>query len=180
MTMSTEKTDHRIGCFIGILTIAFCFFSGVTNAEAETMKFKVQNVAAKFDPSPVGNAEGLNIGFGVRDGVFTTEGGEVGSFKALVVSDNMGGGNALGYYVLSFADGSVIVGTFQPAKVSPDPEGKFASNLKGSGELVGGTGRFKGIAGSSTFTSKFLKPVKGDLQGKGIGDYVLTYNLPPK
>jgi hypothetical protein len=173
--MGAKETNHTVWCSIGIFIIVFCFFSGT--ASAETMKFKVQNVVTKFDPYPVGNAEGLNIGFGVRDRLFMTEEGEIGSFKALVVSDNIGG-NALGYYVLSFPDSSVIVGTFQPAKVSPDLEGKFASNLKGSGELVGGTGRFKGITGSSTFTAKFLKPVKGDLQGKGIGDYALTYTLP--
>jgi hypothetical protein len=180
--MATRKRNITFRGFMGVLIIVTCFFLAVAYAGAETMKFKVSNVATKVDSYPVGDVEGHYIVFVIRDGLMVLENGELGSFKALVnIDSTVGkGGSYLGYFILNFLDGSVIVGTFQPATFHPDPEGKVSSNPKGSGELISGTGRFKGISGTETFTSKVLKPAKGEIQGKGYGEFTLTYTLPPK
>jgi hypothetical protein len=180
--MAAKKMNITTWGFMGILIIAICFFLPVASTMAETLKFKVSNVATKVDSYPVGDVDGHNIIFVIRDGLFVLEDGEIGSFKALVNIDfTVGkGGSYLGYFILTFLDGSAIVGTFQPATLYPDPEGKVSSNSKGSGEIISGSGRFKGIKGTQTFTSKVLKPLKGEIQGKGYGEFTLTYTLPPK
>jgi hypothetical protein len=180
--MATKKMNITTWSCIGILITTICFFLPVTSTMAETMKFKVFNVATKVDSYPVGDVDGHNIVFVIRDGLMALEDGEIGSFKALVNIDfTVGkGGSYLGYFILTFLDGSVIVGTFQPATIFPDPEGKVSSNPKGSGVLISGAGRFKGVTGTQTFTSKVLKPSKGEIQGKGYGEFTLTYTLSPK
>ena len=182
VTRKSGKAMVTTWSLVGILIIAVWLLGSVTQAGAETMEFKVSNVATKVDSYPVGDVEGHNIVFVIRDGLMVLEDGEVGSFKALVnIDSTVGkGGSYLGYFILTFLDGSVIVGTFQPATFYPDPEGKVSSNPKGSGELISGTGRFKGITGAQTFTSKVLKPSKGEIQGKGYGEFTFTYTLPSK
>ena len=76
-------------------------------------------------------------------------------------------------------DGSTIITSFSSVQ-DPDPEGKFAWLIKGTGDILRGTGRFEGIKGSISGSSKQLKPEKGDLSGKSFGDWTFTYSLSLK
>ncbi len=176
--MATRK-GITIRGLTGILVISACLILSVTQAGADTMKFRVSNVVTKGEVYPVGDVEGHNLVFVIRDGAVTLENGEAGSMKALFISDVMPkGGSFLGYLILTFADGSTILLSFRPGTFSPDPEGKFALIQQGSGELVNGSGRFKGIKGTMSMTGKVLKPTKGEVGGKGYNDFTLTYTLP--
>jgi len=50
----------------------------------------------------------------------------------------------------------------------------------GTGKIVNGTGRLKGIQGSIVFTVKTLKPYGGDNKGDGLVEVTQTYTLPEK
>ena len=84
-----------------------------------------------------------------------------------------------GYQLFTFVDGSTIITSFSSVQ-DPDPEGKFAWLIKGTGEIRKGTGRFEGIKGSISGSCKQLKPEKGDLSGKSVWDWTFTYSLPSK
>ena len=174
--MVTKKSFLII---VGILAFMGLLLGSATQSEAETMKLRVSNVVTKGEGFPVGDVEGHNLAFLTRDGVAVLENGEVGSMKALVINDVMPkGGSFLGYLVLTLVDGSAIVLSFQRCTFSPDPEGKLAFIQQGSGELVNGSGRFKGIKGTMSMTGKVLKPTKEEVAGKAYNDFTLTYTLP--
>jgi hypothetical protein len=148
---------------------------------AETLKLQISTVVTKVEPFPIENIEGTVLVLLVKDGVFVLENGELGSFKFIGTTCNTvgKGGSFLGYTVYIFRDGSTIVGTFQPGTSWGDPEGKVAGIQKASGELIMGSGRFKGIKGTLTMTGKLLKPLKGELASKSHNEIILTYTLSP-
>lgn len=176
--MGTKKS-------IFVLLGVFFFMAGVLGSangvSAETLKLIVSNVVTKFEAFPVGTVEEPGITFVVRDGVFVSENGELGSFKAVVAAEwTKGKGHSfLGYTVYIFGDGSTIVGTFQAGTAWPDPEGKVGAIQKASGELIKGSGRFKGIKGTQSMTGKLLKLLKGETASKAYNEFILTYTLSP-
>jgi hypothetical protein len=177
MIMAMKKS---MCILFGILVISGWVFGSAIQAGAETMKLKVSNVVTKGERYPVGDVEGHIIAYLMRDGVIVSEDGEVGSMKALVVNDAMvgKGGSFLGYLLFTFVDGSNILSSFQQGEFSRDPEGKFALSQRASGELISGSGRFKGIKGKMSMTGKVLKPTKEEFAGKAYNDFTLTYTLP--
>jgi len=58
------------------------------------------------------------------------------------------------------------------------PQALYAQ--KWAGDIIHGTGRFQGIKGTVTTSSKRLPPEKGELMGKTIGEGTLNYTLPSK
>jgi len=166
---------------LGLFFITSGFLGSANGVSAEMLKMQISNVVTKSEQFPVGNLEGTGLSFMVRDGVFTLETGELGSFKAIVTSSGTAGkgGLFLGHAVFLFGDGSTIVGTLQPGTFWPDTEGKVAALQKASGELVIGSGRFKGIKGTLTMTGKLLKVVKGETLPKAYNEFILTYTLSP-
>jgi hypothetical protein len=167
---------------VGILVFVALLIGSAAQSEEGTMKLKVSNVVTKGERYSVGDVEGHVIAYLMRDGVIVSEDGEVGSMKALVVNDAMvgKGGSFLGYLLFTFVDGSNILSSFQQGALSSDPEGKFALSQRASGELISGSGRFKGIKGTMSMTGKVLKPTKEEFAGKAYNDFTLTYTLPPK
>jgi hypothetical protein len=174
--MATKKS---MVVLLGILMISAWILGSVIQAGAETMKLKVSNVVTKGERYPVGDVEGHALVYLMRDGVMVSEDGEVGSMKALVINDVMPGNSSfLGYILFTFVDGSCFLTSVQQGAFSPDPEKKFALIQRASGELISGSGRFKGIKGSMSLTGKILKPTKEEFAGKGYNDFTLTYTLP--
>jgi hypothetical protein len=170
--------------FCVLLSVFFVItgFLGFSNGVgAETLKMQVSNVVTKSEIFPLENIEATSINYMVRDGTFILENGEVGSMKAMVTSaGTVGkGGLFLGFIVYMFGDGSTIVGTFQPGTFWADPEKKVMGLQKASGELIMGSGRFKGIKGTQTMTGKLLKLIKGESLPKVYNDFILTYTLSP-
>ena len=157
-------------------------FPGFTNGVGvETLKLQVANVVTKIEAIPIENIEGAGLMPMVRGGVFISENGEVGSMKFIGTAYGVRGkgGSFLGYVVFMFGDGSTIAGTLQPGTWWPDPEKKLGGIQKGSGELINGSGRFKGIKGTLTMTGKLLHLVKGEIASKVYNELILTYTLSP-
>jgi hypothetical protein len=55
-----------------------------------------------------------------------------------------------------------------------------ASDSSKAGVIIHGLGRFQGIKGIITTSSKRLPPEKGELEDKTIGKGTLNYTLPSK
>jgi len=150
--------------------IAICLLSSVSQTMAETRKGKTfHGVATKVEMVPIPNAEGHVVAMFVREGVNTYEDGEQGWNKTVVIWDGIKTvGSFVQYTMVTFQDGSTTI------TYSKGGEGQF------SGEIIYGTGRFQGIKGTVTGTFKNLPPVKGEIIGKGLSEWTLTYTLPPK
>jgi hypothetical protein len=171
-----EKNSKWV-CFLSFAVLLFGF---AVQAEAESLKMMVTCGAIKGERFPVGDVEGLGMAYIVRDGAFVLENGEFGSLRVLaVVHTGPGKGIFLGVNAFTFADGSTIVTTSQPGSFWPDPDAKVAAHQKSVGEIINGTGRFKGIKGTQTMTGKILKPLKGDFAGKAYSEFILDYTLSP-
>ncbi len=162
------------------LVSAIIVFGFVLSAGAESLKMMVTCGAIKGERFSVGDVDGLGMAYIVRDGVFVLENGEFGSLRVLAVAHSgPGKGIFLGVNAFTFADGSTIVTTSQPGSFWPDPDAKVAALQKCVGEIINGTGRFKGIKGTQTMTGKILKPLKGDFAGKAYSEFVLNYTISP-
>jgi hypothetical protein len=55
-------------------------------------------------------------------------------------------------------------------------EGPVQFDTKITDGIIKGTGKFIGIKGNITTTTKQLKPEKGELAGKSVSDMVLNYS----
>lgn len=165
----------------GILVISAWVLGSAIYAEAETLKMEVSNVVTKIEVIPIENIQAAGIMPMVRDGLFRTENGELGSMKFIGTGYGVQGkgGSFLGYLVFIYGDGSTIVGTIQPGNYWPDPEGKSLSQQKALGELINGSGRFKGIKGTLKMTGSLLKLTKGEIAPKAYNEFILTYTLTP-
>jgi len=179
--MTTRKMKSAIWGLIGTLLTSVWLMGFVTEVRAETMKVKVSNAVTKAERSPVGDVEGHVMIFLMREGSMRLENGELGSMKALVVSKTIPTGTLfVGYLVFTFADSSTIVMSLQEGKFSFAPEGEWAGPQEAKGELISGSGRFRGIKGTMSMTGKVLKPTQGETVGKAQNEFILTYTLPPK
>ena len=167
--------------FWGVFMVSIWVFGSVIQAEAETLKCKASGNVVKREVMPIPDVEGHSYNMLTRDGLAFFEDGEIATFKSFSVSDVMRGKGVLtnGYQLFTFVDGSTIITSFSSVQ-EPDPEGKFAWLIKGTGEIRKGTGRFEGIKGSISGSCKQLKAEKGDLSGKSVWDWTFTYSLPPK
>ena len=75
----------------------------------------------------------------------------------------LGSGTQKGYFVNFHSDGSRDWGTFE-ASVSTTPGG---TTTEGSWRFVNGTGKFKGITGQGTFTTRLTSPMDVECEWKG-------------
>jgi hypothetical protein len=73
-------------------------------------------------------------------------------------------------------DGSTILNNFHQDVAPAKAEDKFQSDTKVSGEIIKGTGRFEGIKGTMTSSTRVLKTEKGELGGKNISEVVFNYS----
>ncbi len=77
----------------------------------------------------------------------------------------------------TFLDGSIIT-TRVKGKSEASPQA-FAT-VKFNGEIIAGTGRFQGIKGTVTISAKLLRPEKGEIGPKAVGEGTFLYTLPGK
>jgi hypothetical protein len=175
--MATKKSFFVL---LGLFFITAGFLGFANGVGAETLKLQVPNVVTKVEPFPVENIQGTVLLPMVRDGLFVLENGELGSMKFVGTAyATVGkGGSFSGYIEYIFGDGSTIVGAIA-GTFWPDPEGKLAGFQKGSGELINGVGRFKGIKGTLTMTGKLLQLIKGEIASKVYNEIILDYTLSP-
>jgi hypothetical protein len=137
----------------------------------ETRKGKTFQYTSKVEMVPIPDTEGHFFGIFVREGVNTYEDGEQGWNKTVIFWDGVKDvGSFVQYTTVTFQDGSTTISHTKGTSAS----GQF------SGEIIHGTGRFQGIKGTATGTFKNLPPAKGEIIGKALSEWTLTYTLPPK
>ena len=163
-------TKNFMWVLLGVL-IAILLLGSVSQTMAETRKGKTFHYTSKVEMVPIPNIEGHWFGMFVREGVNTYEDGEQGWNKTVVIFDNTKGvGTFDQYTIVTFQDGSTTISHTKGTSEG----GQF------SGEIIHGTGRFQGIKGTVTGTAKNLPPVKGEIIGKALSEWTMTFTLPPK
>ena len=168
--MATKKL---MWSFIILLVAWFWLMGFATPVSAETLKFKVYAYETKAESVPVDDVEGHTLNLRTRRAFCILENGEVATQSAVMLGDFIKqSGSIIAYQTITFADGSTII-TKAQGSIGP-------SASRGTREIIKGTGRFEGIKGTGTGTSKFFPVEKGEAGPKAIGEFILTYTLPPK
>jgi hypothetical protein len=176
MIMATKKS---IPILIGISIIAIGLLGSVPQATAETLNYKNFNHVTKAEAVPMPDAEGHLVRLTVREGVNIYENGELAWSKSVLYVDIIKGAGPFDMYsTTTFQDGSTIT-TRTKGMVEATPAG-VQTAAKWTGEIIHGTGRFQGIKGTVTSSSKLLPPEKGEPSGKSVGEGTLVYTLPSK
>jgi hypothetical protein len=161
------------------LIIFTWIFIPVSQADAETRKFKVNNQVTRFEYIPILDTPGHIVGLFERQGDVLFEDGE--KAKQILrgtIDFNQGKGTFHSYSIFTFDDGSTTVvrneGTFEIP-----PGGKLPVS-EGKGKYIKGTGRFQGIEGTVSIKGKQTKPYGGEYKGDQEIEATATYTLPSK
>ena len=170
--------------FVG-LAIASIFvmsiwpLGSVPQATAETLNFKGFNHVTKSERFPIADVEGHIVNVHEREGAIILENGELGWTKVTAIVDQIKGtGTVDSYATYTFLDGSTFT-THHKGRLEASPRGA-PSAVKFTGDIINGTGRFQGIKGTITSSTKLLPPEKGDRGSKGLDETTLVYTLPSK
>lgn len=174
--MGTKKS---MWVLLTVLIIAAWLLGSVPQATAETRNFKIFNHVTKIEMIPIADVEGHFIIVSVREGVQIFENGELAWTKVAGIADSIKGAGTFNMYATyTFQDGSTIT-THTKGIVEATPAG-VQTAAKWTGEIIHGTGRFQGIKGTVTSSTKLLPPEKGELGGKALSEGTLVYTLPSK
>lgn len=170
--MATKKSMMILS---GILLISVWVLGSAIQAGAETMKCRIATTTTKEESTSVGDEEGHSLRLLITEGLAFFENGEIAKVIAHILNDRISGkgGQSIGYTIYTFEDGSTIVQRSQRLLVSGDVSAKVTS------ELIKGTGRFKGIKGTASGTSKTFPAGKGEVT-RNTSDMTFTYTLPTK
>ena len=174
--MPVKKSMRVLVC---IILISAWILGSVLQAGAETMKCRTSTVVTKDETLSVGYEEGHVLGLQITEGLAFFENGEIANIRSHLVYDRYDkvvpgkSSQAIGYTTFTFEDRSTIVQRFQRLQVSGEASAKVTS------ELIKGTGRFEGIKGSVSGTSKRVPEVKGEAK-KYVSDMIFTFALPSK
>jgi len=170
--MATKKS---MWVLFGILVISAWVLGSAIPAGAETMKCRIATTTTKDESIPVSDEEGHSLHLLITEGLAFFENGEIAKVSSHNLSDRISGkgGQTIGYTIYTFEDGSTIVQRFQRLLVSGDVSAKV------TGELIKGTGRFQGIKGTVSGTSKSFRASKGEAV-RNTSDTTFTYTLPTK
>lgn len=160
---------------LSFIIIVIWLIGSVTQAGAETQKFRITTYVTHFEVLPVGDVEGHILGTVSRKGLVFFENGEIATYTVWVTIDLIkGNGSFQGYSLTTYQDGSTqvnkLLGTLE------------AGMYKFKGEYVKGTKRFEGIKGTIASTGKSLTPYskeKGTFSDVYF-DVTGTYTLPSK
>ena len=172
------KMTGSIWCLIGIFFITTWLLVSVTQAGAETVKkIKITSYITKIEVIPVPDVKGHIVGVYERRGVAVFEDGEAAAYHTRGTFDYIKkNGPFQGYTQLTYKDGSTTMVKYQGTLTLP--QGKKLPSLKGKGEYIKGTGRFKGIKGSVSFSGKYITPYSKETKGDIFVDHTATYTLP--
>jgi len=164
---------------VTILVIGIVFLGSVHQATAETLNYKSFTHVTKAEGVPIADVEGHFIDLLVREGAIVFGNGEWAWMKGAYIRDLIkGAGTGDSYITYTFLDKSTIT-VHRKGTMEATPAG-VTSASKWTGDIIHGTGRFEGIKGTVTMSSKLLPPEKGELAGKGLGEGTLVYTLPSK
>jgi hypothetical protein len=145
----------------------------VTHAGAEPLNFKLVSMIEKIEMVKVTQTEGVRIGVMDRKGLGIFENGEIATICCRGTFDTKKGFQ--GYSSLVFADGSTILLSWKGPTSQSSPEGGKFRGYTIAIEFADGTGRFKGIKGTGTYTAK--EPQWDDeYKAKGFALYEFSGN----
>ena len=172
--MATKKSMFVL---FGILMISACVLGSTMQAGAETMNFKRYSYEIKSERVPIDDVEGHVVSLSTRRAFWVFENGEVATAISVVSSDQIkGSGPTIQYTTITFTDGSIIISRLGGMSAGTAP-GVHTSGAK-DGEIIKATGRFTGIKGTVTYTSKYLPLEKGEGGQKSVGEGIISYALP--
>jgi len=161
-----------------ILAVAVCLLMASAQVGAETIKVEGRNVTlvTKAEVLEIGDVPGHFIGIFEQAGLQTElTTGEAGSYTGRGMFDyTKGSGAHEGYDIITFEDGSTIIGRYQ-GTTRKDPEGQ-SSSFEGKWTYIGGTGRYAGIEGGGTYTGRRLAPMGAE--AVVYSDWTGTRTLP--
>ena len=178
-TIKESKRSVAIWALIGALVIAAWFLVSVTQAMAETktVKYKATSYVTKAEFMPVFDEKGHVIGMLERRGVAVFETGEVAAYLMRATFDLIKRqGPVQGYSQVTYKDGSTTVYKWQ-SNLSLPPEWKLGF-VEGKGEYIIGTGRFKGIKGTVSWTGRYITLPGKETKGDMYKEVTSTYTLP--
>ena len=167
------KKLFLLSTIVFVFTITMGFF--LNNAQAEEVEYQVVNYLVGVNYIPVPDVEKHGIGTYERRGVAIFKNGETAAFHTRGLWDFINHNGVFnGYQTLTFPDGSTNMIKYSGNMTT---EGENLPTLKAKGEYINGTGKYEGIKGSVTYTSKFITPyndkTKGDTVMKAKGSYTL-------
>ena len=169
--MATRKSMWVL--FVGILSISAWVLGSAIQAGAETMNYKSYGYVTKAESVPVGDVDGHIMTFSTRRSFCIFDNGEVVTQSCVITGDSIkGSGSSLRYSTMTFSDDSTIIIKEQVTRTETAGVSK--------GEIIKGTGRFKGIKGIVTAKGRLLPVEKDEVGPKGIGESTITYTLPSK
>ena len=128
----------------------------------------------KAEAAEVGDVPGHVVGIAEARGLTFPDTGEVGTYLVQVTFDYVNGsGPHQGYATAVFEDGSEAI--IKVEGMTTQVEGGKTSDFEGKYTYMKGTGRFKGIQGSGSYTGKRLTPLAegADSYSDATGSYTL-------
>ena len=173
--MATKKV---MWVLFGILVISAWVLGSAIQVGAETLNYKTYTYVTKAESVPVGDVDGHTMNLYIRRAFIVFENGEVATQISVITSDWIkGSGPGLQYNTMTFSDGSTIIIKEQVTRTGT---AGVSTTSASKGEIIKGTGRFKGIKGAVTAKGRLLPVEKDEVGPKGIGESTITYTLPSK
>ena len=156
-TLAVEKGGGRMTLAVRVLTAACSVgawsLAHLSPADAETMKWRERFRNTQVHSVPVGDAKDHVIGLGQQRGIALFGGGEGARILVKFTFDGTGETTTYqGYGLYVFKDGSRFYLRFQGGGSTP-------TEHEGTLSLLRGTGRFKGVEGSGTWTAAPVPPL---------------------
>ncbi len=170
----TRKASRLL--LLALMVLALLLSATTIGAQTKTtVRYKEVHYEVSSDGSALGDpAEGHFLGVWVRKGLTIFETGEVAAYSAFGYIDiTKGNGMISGHDETIFADGSSWSTKFE-GQFSIGPKGLWVIPHKG--EFIKGTGRFEGIQGTLTYTSKQINSAK-DFAGLAETEGIATYSI---
>jgi hypothetical protein len=147
----------------------------VTQAVADTMKFRIVTSHTKVEVIKVVDVEDHIIAIADSPGLASFDNGEVAVLEQQAYGDyTKGTGIHTAYFRLTFEDGSTIDYMIEGI-TRPDPKGK-GSLFIGTCKITQGSGRYAGIKGKGSYTGR--RVVALGAGARLYQDVTLTYSLP--
>ena len=178
-TIMRKSKMTILGC-MGVFLIAALVLIPAAQAGEKTIKYKVFHYITKSEVVPVPDVEKHVVGVYERRGVAMYENGETAAFHTRGTFDVVKGqGEMMGYCNISFADGSTYMTKYQGTITTA--KGEKLSTSKGTGVYFKGTGRYEGIKGKFSLTSRKITPyTKDKTKSDMVTEVTGTYTLPKK
>lgn len=174
--MRGKKLSVWVGVFLCIAYVFSPADAGAATAP-QTLQVEATSYSVSVQWLPVGDEAGHVIGIQQREGEAVLSCGETAQYSTVSTFDARRGskaGTSQGYSKFTFADGSLILFSWT-AEITREQDGLTANY--GQGTIIKGTGRFAGIAGTSVFSGKQLKPAADEPKLTTVQTATITYVL---